>query len=301
MDAFTAAAIDLLFDWLARETGHSYRLDGEGDRLFASDGERSIAVQVAPIFAMSADSEWTRRCQAVAKQIAGRTTTPLTLWIPPEADLPHGDRTEFVQHVVQAAEALAPGERGQVEFPVTLTLKKTGAEASYVHVVGGLAQHWARLTGRAYGQYVLDATAIHRLPEPETRVADLLDWVALLGNGMKPGASSEIKAEDAWTIRRSTAEHAPVLIGAPPGDDPTNGTAVRRMVRDALKAVAAQPDQPEVARILVLIGDFRTMAEENATIALRSADPALYAGLDLVCLEADGLCKPLHGPKPGRL
>jgi hypothetical protein len=301
MDAFAAASLDLLFDWLRREMGREYRLTGERDGVRASDGERTMAVHVAPLFALDADPEWARRCQAVAKQLEKLTDASFALWVPPEADLPHGDRTDFLQRVVSVVDGLRPGERGQVEFPVTLTLKKTSNEASYVHVTGGLAQHWARLTGRAYGQYVLDATAIHRLPEPESRVADLLEWVALLGNGMKPGSSSEIKAEDAWTVRRSNAQHAPVLIGAPPASDPTNGTSVRRLLRDALRAAAALPAEPEMARVLVTVGDFRTLSEENATIALRSADPSLYAGLDLVLLQADGQGKALHGLRAGRL
>jgi hypothetical protein len=301
MDPFTSAAVDLLFEWLSSHTGHEYRLAAERDGLRASDGQRSIALRVAPLFAEGSDPEWARRCQAVARQFEKLTQASFALWVPPEADIPHGDRTDFLQRVVQVVDALQPGERGQVEFPVTLTLKKSGTEASYVQVVGGLAQHWARLTGRAYGQYVLDTTAIHRLPEPESRVADLLEWVALLGNGMKPGASSEITAEDAWTVRRSISRHAPVLIGAPPGSDPSNGTIVRRLLRDALRVAAAAPAEADVARVLVLVGDFRTMAEENATIALHSADPALYAGLDLILLEADGQTKALLGPRAGRL
>jgi hypothetical protein len=301
MDAFTLAALDLLFDWLRSETGHEYRQIEDGAGLRATDGERSLAVSVAPLYNDPGDAEWSRRCEAVAKQLERRTSAAFTLWIPPQADLPHGDRDDFLQRIVDVVESLEPGQRGQVEFPVTLTLKKTSADASYVHVTGGLAQQWARLTGRAYGQYVLDATAIHRLPEPESRVSDLLDWVALLGNGMKPGTTSDIKAEDAWTIRRSTGRHTPVLLGAPPEDDPTNGTAVRRRLRDALKSAGTLTSRSDVGRVLVLVGVYRTMAEENATIALRSADPALYAGLDLVCLEADGLCKPLAPPKAGRL
>ncbi len=300
MDAFAAAALDLLFDWLQRRTGHGYHPVDESSGLRASDGERSLSIHVAPLFDMDADQEWVRRRQAVAGQLESLTDASFALWVPPGADLPHGDRTDFLRRIVGTVDALQPGERGQVEFPVTLTLKKTDSDASYVHVVGGLAQHWARLTGRAYGQYVLDATAMHRLPEPESRVADLLDWVALLGNGMKPGATSEIKAEDCWTVRRSSSRHDPLLIGAPPDSDPSSGTAVRRLLRKGLQAGAA-PGEGGVARVLVAVGDFRMLAEENATIALRSADPTLYAGFDLVLLEADGLAKPLYESGAGRL
>jgi hypothetical protein len=209
---------------------------------------------------------------------------------------------------VAAATELQPAQRGQVEFPVTLTLKKTSTEASYVQVAGGLAPHWAKLTGRAYGQYILDATPIHRLPEPESRVADLLEWVALVGNGMKVGASSEIKAEDAWTLTRprtgasSITHNSPVtLIGAAPDIDPTNGTAVRKLLRDAVKLTAARHAGDNTPRALVLVGAFRTIEEETATIALRSSDPAMYSGFDVICLITDGRCKPLFGPRRERL
>jgi len=43
----------------------------------------------------------------------------------------------------------------------------------------------------------------------------------------------------------------------------------------------------------------QTLAQETATIALRSCDPALYTGFDVICLIADGGCKPLFGPRPG--
>jgi hypothetical protein len=301
MEALTASVLDLFFDWLHHETGHEYRLTNDGGQLQASDDARGIALSIATLFQRDTDPEWSRRCEAVARQLGELTDFPLTLWVPPEADLPHGDRSEFLRRVADAAAALQPGQRGQAEFPVNLTLKKTGTEDSYVHVIGGLAPHWARLTGRAYGQYVLDTTPIHRLPEPPSRVADLIEWVALLGNGMKPGSSSDIKAEDAWTVRRSIHPHSAVLIGAPPHDDPTNGTSVRRQLREALKAAAGRQAEPSEARALILVGDFRTMDEENATIALRSSDPAFISHLDLICLEADGKCKALYGPRAGRL
>lgn len=296
MDALTTAATDLLLDWLNAETGRDYRIVAEQPETLVADGDHRLSLSVATLFPMDADSAWSRRCDALSGQLGAITAVPFALWIPPEADLPHGDRSDFAHRIAAAATALAPGERGQVEFPVTLSLKKSSTEASYVHVIGGLAPHWAKLTGRAYGQYVLDATPIHRLPEPEGRVADLLEWVALLGNGMKAGAESEIKAEDAWTVRRSRREQPIALIGAPPAADPTNGTNVRRLLRNALR-LAPPPSQPGIARALVLVGVFRTMAEENATIALRSCDPSLFGGFDLICLECDGQCKTLLAPR----
>ena len=201
MTPLEAIAADIFLDWLGSERGEQYLLDGDSELAGIGPSGR-VSLTVAPLYPAEDDPAWTRRCTAVAAQLKERGSPPVALWVPPDTELPHGDRSDFVSRIAEAAEKLQPGDRGQVEFPVSLTLKKTGASASYVHVIGGLAPHWAKLTGRAYGQYVLDTTPIHRLPEPESRIADLLEWVALLGNGMKPGASSEIKAEDAWTLSR---------------------------------------------------------------------------------------------------
>jgi len=296
-----AAAVTAIFlDWLNAETGRTYHFVDAQDCQLASDGVHKLEVLTAPVFDAGADAGWMRRCEAVAKQLEALSDEPLILWVPPTADLPHGDRTEFLHRIVEAGAALEPGQRGQVEFPVTLTLKKTSSEASYVQVTGGLAPHWARLTGRAYGQYLLDTTPIHRLPEPESRVADLLEWVALLGNGMKPGASSDFKAEDAWTVTRLRDVKGCAVIGAPPEMDPTNGTLVRKLLRNALRDAGARPPPDDAGRALVLLGAFRTIDEETATIALRGCDPAMYGGLAVICLVADGRCKPLIEPRRDR-
>jgi hypothetical protein len=285
-----AIAADIFLDWLGTERGEQYLLDGDSELAGIGPSGR-VSLTVTPLYPAEDDPAWTRRCTAVAAQLKERGSPPVALWVPPDTDLPHGDRSDFVSRIAEAAEKLQPGDRGQVEFPVSLTLKKTGSDASYVHVVGGLAPHWAKLTGRAYGQYVLDTTPIHRLPEPESRIADLLEWVALLGNGMKPGASSEIQAEDAWTLSRPRRTQEFTVIGAPPRSDPTNGTAVRRHLRAALKSASSAPaDGP---RALLAVGIVRGTEEEAATIALRSSDPSLYSGFDTICLIADGRCKPL--------
>jgi hypothetical protein len=267
----------------------------------AIDADRSLSISQIALFDPDADPSWTRRCAGVVAQLRAHSQASTTVWVPPEAELPHGDRTDFIRRIAGAAAGIEPGQRGQVEFPVTLTLKKLSDEASYVHVIGGLAPHWARLTGRTYGQYSLDTSAIHRLPEPEQRVAELLDWVALLGNGMKAGTSSELTAEDAWTVTRPARGDAFELVGAAPGSDPTNGTSVRKLLRTGLREASTGLATGVTARALVLLGVFRTMAEENATIALRSCDPSLYAAFDVVCLVADGQCRALVGPRPGVL
>jgi hypothetical protein len=286
-------ASDIVRRWLNARQGSRYEIVDSEPNLLLRDGDKQVSISARPIFDVGADRDWPNRLQVAAEELDNLIRFPLAVWIPPETDLPVGGQSEFLQRIADAASALELGQRGQVEFPVKLTLKKTGTEGSYVQVTGGLAPHWARLTGRAYGQYVLDTTAIHRLPEPESRVADLLEWVALIGNGMKPGSSSEIKSEDAWTLYRPDRGSGCVFIGATPHTDPTNGTKVRVLLRDALRKTSTEAGPAGALRALLLVGIYRSINDETATIALRSCDPDMYASFDLVCLIADGACKPL--------
>jgi len=296
--AAESAVADIFLGWLNQRLRSAFAFDQSESPRIAVDGDRRLAIFIYPLFEAGTETSWSRRSSAVADQLRQRSGPPLTLWVPPSTDFPAGDRTEFLRRIAEAGSTLQPGQRGQVEFPVTLSLKKQSDDASYVHVVGGLAPYWARFTGRAYGQYVLDTTALHRLPEPEQRITDLVEWIALVANGLKAGASSEIKAEDAWTVSRPVLGEAVSVIGAGVDDDPTDGTSVRKALRAALKDASGITTEGGVARALVLTGVFRRLDDENATIALRGCDPALYSGFDLIALVADGLCKPLLGPAP---
>jgi len=299
--AAESAVADIFLAWLNQRLSCAFAFDQSVSPLIAEDGDRRVAVFIYSLFEAEEETAWSRRLSAVGDQLRQRSAVPLTLWVPPSTDFPAGDRTDFVHRIAEAALTLEPGQRGQVEFPVLLSLKKQSDDASYVHVLGGLAPYWARFTGRAYGQYVLDTTAIHRLPEPEQRTTDLVEWVALVANGLKPGASSEIRAEDAWTVSRPVRGDAVSIIGAAAERDPTDGTGVRKALRAALKESSGIATDAGAARALVLTGVFRRLDDENATIALRGADPALYSGFDVIALVADGLCKPLLGPAPNSL
>jgi hypothetical protein len=293
--AWTAIGVETFLAWLNRERGTQYALR-EGEPLLAEDGDHRQEIGFRLLFEPGSDPAWAARRDEHTRALQAAGAPPLALWAPPGADLEPENMTAFVEQVAGAAAALAPGQRGQVEFPVTLTLKKLADDGSYVHVTGGLAPHWAKLTGRIFGQYELDTRAIHRLPEPESRVAELLDWVTLLGNGMKTGASSSFKGEDAWTIQRPAVGQYQAIIGAPPQADPSNGTAVRKLLRQGLREARSEMrDEDGTPKALLLLGLYRTMDEENALIALRSCDPALYSDFDLICLVADGQCKPLFG------
>ena len=53
--------------------------------------------------------------------------------------------------------------------------------------------------------------------------------------------------------------------------------------------------------MLIVLGPYARMEQEGATTAMRGYDPALYAGIDFVCLVADGLVKPLVQTPAGLL
>lgn len=291
-----AVAADVFLTWFNSQRDAHYHLDSleshEG-LLVASDQERRLALSFGLLFD-DGDKAWQRERQNIAAKLRAAGSGPLALWVPPEAEPPGEDLLAFVHRVAEAATGLAPGQRAQAESPVSLTLRKLSDEGSYVRVTGGLAPHWAKLTGRIFGTYELDTRAIHRLPEPESRLSETLDWVVLLGNGMKQGAVQSFKGEDAWTVTRPSQGDFIVLVGAPPGSDPSNGTMVRKLLRQALKnGAGGLRVDAETQRALVLLGVFRSMQEENALIALRSCEPSLFADYDMVCLVADGLCKPL--------
>jgi hypothetical protein len=84
------------------------------------------------------------------------------------------------------------------------------------------------------------------------------------------------------------------IVGVPPAisDDP--GLAVRRNFRRILADAAPRLRETDAAlRALVVVGHYPRIEQEGATTAMRGYEPALYSGVDFVCLVADGLVKPI--------
>jgi hypothetical protein len=90
--------------------------------------------------------------------------------------------------------------------------------------------------------------------------------------------------EDGWAI-----------TGCPPGFDPNDGSAVRRILRRRLSEAAEKVgDVRSVARVLVLIGAYDYLDTENAGPSLRGFDPSLAANFDVIALVADAEVKALR-------
>ena len=254
-------------------------------------------IAVAPLYPLEADGDTLQRKAALEERLHAYGARDLALWTPPNARLPE-DADAAAARIAQAAAELPEAARGEVAFPIQLGIRKTGADGSYMSVLGGLSQHWARFTGQVMGEYQLDSSAIHRLPEDPERITQLIDFLVLVANGLrKEGATTSVNGEDIWRIQRIPNLEQPIVLAAAP-DAILDGRAVRRLIRRGLRESAAQinPDAP--IRIQILVALVAQQDTETATIALRGMDPTQVAPWHHIALAADAHLRPLLGPSP---
>jgi hypothetical protein len=187
-----------------------------------------------------------------------------------------------------------PGGHGEVRFPVALTLRKSDDEGSYLTARGGLASAWAQFTGRVFGHYQLDSTELHRLPAGEGHLTSLVDRITERANTLDLGQTVEIEAEDAWTMQRLSAGDGMLIVGEPPGAELSSGAALRRNLRRVMQALRGPLlAQTATVRVIGFIGPYADFKDQPVGTALLGFDPALYAGIDLVLLAADGEVAPI--------
>jgi hypothetical protein len=199
-----------------------------------------------------------------------------------------------VDAVRQAALRLGPHERSYVPLPITLVLRKSSDEGGVVSATGGLNQHWARFTEHVRGTFDLDSTALHRLPESETHLEELIQRIVDASKQLSAGQRAEIETVDAWTLQRLSGEAGVTIMGFPQAQTDDPGLEVRRNTRRILAEVGQALRSTEAdMRALVLLGHYPRMDQEGATTAMRGYDPSLYSGIDFVALVADGLVKPI--------
>jgi hypothetical protein len=256
-----------------------------------------LAVEVHTILGPTENEPWLSLRDELERSLAVDASDGIAVWLPAGADLPsaEADIAEFVRLTRQAAHALGLGERGSVRLPINLYLRKTGDEGGLMSVVGGLNRYWARLTERARGSFGLDSMRLHRLPDDAEELDKLLAtiWEGAEGLG-PPGESMEIETIDAWTVQRLRGTEGTAIIGVPPEETKEMGLAVRRNVRRILAGAGPRLRGREAdVRALVLMGYYPHIEEEGVSTALRGYDPSLYAGLDFLCLAADGQVTPI--------
>ena len=295
--------LELLLDGLAGERGRRFEIERTEEpspgvlAAVATDGSRRLAAEVRPLLEPTRNDAWASNRERLESEFASGLGGGYALWLPPGADLPAGgtEEDELARLVREVASALEPGQRTDVPVPATVYIKKQQDDGALMSVSGGLNRYWARLSERAKGSYDVDSTRIHRLPEPAEHVERLCETVWERAAAIeRVGQWVEIETIDAWTLQRLAGAEGFAIIGRPPEELADVGLAVRRNLRrllaDATPRLHASGAE---VKALVAIGCYAHMEDEGATTAMRGYDPALYAGLDFVCLAADGLVKAL--------
>jgi hypothetical protein len=299
-----AVARELFFYWLRETHGRAYPLPGDEPGLtIVTDSAYPLALEARSLPG-SDNPSWARRRDEIASLIADDMPARVALWVPAGADLPREEPalSEFVALVRQAAIKLGPHERSYVPLPATLYLRKAQEEGGVVSVTGGLNPFWARFTDRVRGGYDLDSTQVHRLPESEDHLNQLLDLIVERIRTLELHKVATMETIDAWTIQRLSGSDGVYILGVSPEDTTDLGLAVRRDFRRILNDAA--PGLRKAAadvRALVVLGRYARIEHEGATTALRGYDPAAYSGIDFIVLAADGIIKPLIQPAPNLL
>jgi hypothetical protein len=291
---------DIFLHWARHSLGRAIVADENGVTI---EGKFTARVSVLPLVE-SEDPRWEKGRELLEDLIGNDLPARVALWVPAGAAIPleEPDVSEFADIVRTAAVRLGPGERGQVQFPVALKLRKSSESGGVVSVAGGLNPHWARLTDRVQGTFDLDSTAIHRLPESDDFLDGLLDAVVERSASLAVGEIGIVETFDTWTIQRLDGEPGVVILGISPSAATDMGMAVRRNLRRILRDEGeACRSAPEDLKALALVAHYPRMDGEGATTAMRGYDPASYSGIDIVCLVNDGLVKPLIQPPEAAL
>jgi hypothetical protein len=207
-----------------------------------------------------------------------------------------------VRRVVLTASKLASGRSGEVRLPVRLALGKVRQEGGHASVTGGLGRHWTEISSRLDGSFYLDSRGLNRFTKDEAERTELYDHIGALSQGIEVGDVVEFEHDDAWSLQRLPRGPAAegmtdgwAITGCPPGFEPQDGGAIRRLLRrrlaDATEALSGVRD---AARVLVLIGAYDYMDYEIAGSSLRGFDPALAAPFDVIALVSDAEVKSLR-------
>lgn len=289
-------ATQLFLDWLDQNSGLRWRLMHRAQPVASARGDGcDVAIYVATLIEPM-DGAWLAARRRIQESLTAAVPGSYALWVPPGAPLPTDEPalSELIERVRATALRLSSRERSFVAIPTKLYLRKVAAEGNVVTVAGGLSQHWARFTERVRGTYDLDSTRLHRLPESEAHLEALLDTIVAQAAQLTPGMWVEIDTIDAWTVQRLEGAGGFIVVGLPPAETAEMGLTVRRNLRRVLSQAGPILRAQEVElRAVVLVGPYARIDQEGASTALRGYDPSLYAGIDFVCLVADGLIKPI--------
>jgi hypothetical protein len=297
-------AVRLFLSWLNERYRRSFAPAlQDGGLWLATDAEAGdLAIEAAELY--EAPDAWRERCSELEARLDDTRPGSYLLWQPPGGALPgeEPDESEWVRRVVLTASKLASGRSGEVRLPAKLALGKVRDEGGYASVTGGLGRHWTDISTHLQGSFFLDSRGLHRFTKDQEEREQLYEQIGLLSQGLKTGDIIEFEHEDAWTLQRLSRGAAGegmtdgwAIVGCPPGFEPADGGAIRRLLRRRLSDAAdALRGVTDASRVLVLLGAYDYIDMENAGPSLRGFDPALAALFDVIALVSDGEVKALR-------
>jgi hypothetical protein len=296
-------AARLFLHWYNQRYRRGYAPEDAGPGLWRATyaDRRPLLISAAELF--EEDDAWRRRASELEQRLDDTRPGSYLLWVPPGGRLPaeEPEESEWVRRVVLGASKLASGRSGEVRLPVRLMIGKVRDEGGYASVTGGLGRYWTEISGRLQGSYYLDSRGLNRFTRNQEERVELYDNIGMVAQSLKSGDAMEFEHEDAWSVQRLARGDAAAgmtdgwaITGCPPGFDPADGGAIRRLLRRRLaEAREALSDAGGAARVLVLIGAYDYMESENAGPSLRGFDPSLAAAFDAIALVADTEVKAL--------
>ena len=256
----------------------------------------SLAITVINTLAPDATLDWEAARAAIEQRLDAEGRS-IALWAPRGAPLP-AEEPALSNLIISLSDAATLDDgRLEVRHPVNLYLRRVDTTGSVVTALGGLGSHWAQFTNRVPGTFQLNSLELFRLPSSAEERTDLADRIVLAAGQPDIEDTHVIPAEDAWSANQLGSGPSCVL-GTPAPDNEVWSASLRRNLRQALKETAAAPARTADASALVVLGAATYAGEEKLSLVLRGADPALWAGHDILAVIADGFVKPII--KPGR-
>jgi len=290
-------ARELFIHWLNHEYERNFALaNGDDSPAIAVAGDTRMAIETRALLDASENERWNAARAGLEERLAEQVPAAIVVWLPLGAKLPSEEpaASEFVDLVSKAAVKLGPRERGYVRLPIDLILRKNTEAGGVVSVTGGLNHYWARFTDLVRGTYDLDSSRLHRLPESDEHLETLIGAIAERAGQMEAGDVARIETSDAWTVQRVAGKGGATIVGVPHDLSDDFPLEVRRNLRRAVADSGPRLREADAElRAFVSLGYYGRIEQETVTTAMRGYDPSLYAGIDFVCLVADGVVKPL--------
>ena len=288
----------LFLDWVEERTGERPAAAAQIDAgvLCTSVGGKRMAVAIEAANSGDSLASWTSAVESFEHRLDSGNNGAVLAWLPAGAELPAAEpkASEAAALVQQAIDRLAPGEMTDARLPIAIGIRKRDEAGAYVSAYGGLAPLWAQFTDRVQGYYQIDSMELHRLPGDEVYIRDLIDRIVEASNGLELNESASVETEDSWRVQRLLGGEGCALVGLPPSDQTESGAPLRKRLRAVLRESRERLALADAElRVLVLYGHYASIEDEPIGPALRGQDPALFGGLDMVALIADGAVKPL--------